>query len=137
MSASESSEVGLASRLTRQALFTLGNLSVRWNLTDDDAASIAAIPVMSYLLRRNGYEHRPLPQEAVHRITALGLIDRALSRGGSDAAAWVKNPVDDDPFNGRSPMEVLPRLGLDDLTALNTRMGELVSRPIEYAPPGP
>jgi len=125
----------LANRLTSEALRILGAIGVRWNISDSDVARLAKTTTMGYLRRLNGYDDEPFDQMTIHRVTALGLIDRSLSNGNIDPAAWVSGALQESPFNGRNPLDVLPEMGLEDLTALNIHLGAVAHRPTEISIP--
>lgn len=125
----------LAERLTHETLNILGAVSVRWNISDEATAGIASLSLMGYLRRLNGYDEKPLPQEIVHRITVLGLIDRTLSK--EEASEWASTPNEMEPFLGQAPIDVLPKLDFEALAALHERMSANGRRPALYAIPTP
>ena len=125
----------IATRLTAEAIRILGGISTRWRISQEQAAKLANTSSMSYLRRVMGYESRPFDQLVIHRITALGLIDRALANGGIDPGDWVVAPTYDTPFGGRSPIEALPEMNLEELTALNVHLGAITRRPVESSIP--
>lgn len=125
----------IATRLTAEAIRILGGISTRWRISQEQAAKLANTSSMSYLRRVMGYESRPFDQLVIHRITALGLIDRALANGGIDAGDWLISPTDDAPFGGRSPLEALAEMNLEELTALNLHLGAVTRRPTEISIP--
>lgn len=123
----------LADRLTYEAVRIMGTISVRWGIDDDTVARLAGTNEMAYLRRLNGYEDRPFTQDIVHRITALGLIDRSLAV--ADPEEWANTPAAYEPFNGRAPVEAMMEMDIEALVALNVRMGEINRRPTEISLP--
>ncbi len=91
------------------------NLFARWNLTDEQAATLVDMPMRSYRRWRAGELGR-IDRDAKARLSNLMGVHKALRivfREPQRGYAWIKAP--NDAFGGRSALEIMLGGELTDL----------------------
>lgn len=91
------------------------NLFKRWELTDDQAATLLDLPVRTYARRKAG-EHGRVDRDTKARLSNLMGIHKALRIIFQEAERgyrWVKAP--NETFGGRSAIDVMLGGELTDL----------------------
>ncbi|KRB52626.1 MbcA/ParS/Xre antitoxin family protein [Phenylobacterium sp. Root700] len=91
------------------------NLFARWDLTDEQAATLLDMPARSYRRWKGGEQGR-IDRDAKARLSNLMGVHKALRivfREPQRGYAWIKAP--NDAFGGRSALEIMLGGELTDL----------------------